>query len=173
MAEFEHLASYRLYSDDVSSNFRYIRTAVTEQFLEAVRTTASKREQDIKCGTTLWRAQLGCAWEKVEEKEGWGLPRPHPPERMKPLVNRAIEGRADAVQNLKELASQSRSAAARSDWTAAREALCTIQNRLAEPNGAPLDAADAQSLALRAANLSRRIHLVEEGVLPRHALDPP
>ena len=95
MAEFEHLASYRLYSDDVSSNFRYIRTAVPEQFLEAVRTTASKREQDIKCGTTLWRAQLGCAWEKVEEKEGWGLPRPHPPERMKPLVNRAIEGRAN------------------------------------------------------------------------------
>jgi hypothetical protein len=88
-------------------------------------------------------------------------------------LDRAIEGRADAVQNLKELASQSRSAAARSDWTAAREALCTIQNRLAEPNGAPLDAADAQSLALRAANLSRRIHLVEEGVLPRHALDPP
>jgi hypothetical protein len=97
MAQFEHIESYMRYTDDVSSNFRYIRTAVSEQFLEAVRATASKREQDIKSGTTLWRAQLGCAWEKVvgKEKEGWGLPLPYPPERMKPLVNRALEGRAN------------------------------------------------------------------------------
>jgi hypothetical protein len=61
MAQFEHIESYMRYTDDVSSNFSYIRTAVSEQFLEAVRATASKREQDIKSGTTLWRAQLGCA----------------------------------------------------------------------------------------------------------------
>jgi hypothetical protein len=68
---------------------------VTEQFLEAVRTTASKREQEIKSGTTLWRAQLGCDWQVIEGHETWGLPLPHPHGRMKPFVNRAIEGRAN------------------------------------------------------------------------------
>src|SRR5262249_16098306 len=97
MVHFEAVGSYARYSIDVSANLRYHRTAETDRFLQAVLITASKREQTIKSGAILWRAQFGSIWEQVKGMEkGWFVPRPHPNERMKPIANRCVEGRANS-----------------------------------------------------------------------------
>jgi RES domain-containing protein len=98
MAQFEHVGAYRGYRLSVLSNLRYVREQRVDEFLQTVLTTASKREQEIKSGTILWRAQLGSAFEQIKlegVEEGLPVPRPYPIGRMKPIAYRAVEGRAN------------------------------------------------------------------------------
>ena len=59
MAEFKSCGSYQRFKYVVHSELRYVRPADIETFLQAVLATAGTREQEIKSGTVLWRAQLG------------------------------------------------------------------------------------------------------------------
>jgi hypothetical protein len=74
---------------------------------------------------------------------------------------------------LKEFATRSRSAAAAGDFGGARRELQFFQDHLTRMKGGALDPREAEDLAVRASTLMRRVHLVQEGVLSRHALDPP
>ena len=58
--------------------------------------TSISRQQTLPAGAMLWRAQLGNEWD-VEEDEGekFEVPSPFNPDRMKPLTDRASEGRAN------------------------------------------------------------------------------
>jgi hypothetical protein len=67
-----------------------------QEFLNTVAETSRSREVELKEGLILWRAQLGHNWSK----EGQGtevvyIQCAHPPERMKPLPDRATEGRVN------------------------------------------------------------------------------
>jgi hypothetical protein len=96
MAGFSSCGSYQRFKRVVCSELRYVRPPDIDEFLEAISVTARKREQEIKAGTFLWRAQLGHGWrisDSSPEMEVlvWCA---HPPERMTPRADRALEGRA-------------------------------------------------------------------------------
>lgn len=82
-AEFESWMQYRDFQTYVRTVARHILDGKNQRFLETVIATSEIRRASIKAGTRLWRAQLG----SVDERK------PYPPERMKPLVDRATEGR--------------------------------------------------------------------------------
>jgi hypothetical protein len=71
---------------------RYFRSENTDQFLAAVLDSCSSRVLLLKEGDVLYRAQLGHDW-RTDGPLGGQVPCPFPPERMKPLGDRAHEGR--------------------------------------------------------------------------------
>jgi hypothetical protein len=91
MADFSSCAAYVRFKRVVCSELRYVRPADIEDFLETVLVTASKREEVIKGGTVLWRAQLGHDVRIIHSSPDIevGVPCPHAPERMKPRADRA------------------------------------------------------------------------------------
>jgi hypothetical protein len=68
-----------------------------QPFLEAVRETCRERETVMKQRTVLWRAQVGHDWRVKAIFEGHKLPveGPYKPICMKPLMDRAKEGRVN------------------------------------------------------------------------------
>jgi len=66
-------------------------------FLETVLATSHDKEEVVPIGSPVFRAQLGHAWrpETVGEGVTEEFPSAFPPERMKPLPDRAVEGRAN------------------------------------------------------------------------------
>lgn len=99
-ATFEFLTwdSYNLFARSVRHKRRFVLSADERTFLDAVRATIRDRDVDLPKGTILYRAQQGIDWrirtdddgnELGEEPEGFGAA------RMKPLPNRALEGRAN------------------------------------------------------------------------------
>ena len=80
---------------------------------------------------------------------------------------------AAAAAPLNEFAARGRAAAAAGDLNAARRELELFQVHLTRVRGDTLDSRDADDLATRASNLLRRVYLVQERALPRHALDTP
>ena len=100
MTEFQSWKQFGEFSDFVIRKFRHILDARNQRFLDAVVQTSSKRKHRIKKGGVLWRAQLGhdwCAQRIVDENDievdSFYLEGPHPPERMKPVPGRSVEGR--------------------------------------------------------------------------------
>ena len=89
MADFESWRQYLDFSHFVMRNARYILGPRNQGFLEAVKRTSKKRERLFRKGDRLWRAQLGHATDCS------GVEAPFPPERMKPLPDRANEGRVN------------------------------------------------------------------------------
>lgn len=91
--------SWRSYWDfraAVSRQLRYVRTPEVEAFLDAVLVTSRDRQVDLNEGTVLWRSQLGHSWrEDGEGDAAVEVPCAHPPLRMKPLRDRASDGRAN------------------------------------------------------------------------------
>jgi RES domain-containing protein len=80
------------FAREIGACSRYIRSPESECFLQAVAATCRRRSSSIERGTIFWRAQVGHGWER----EGAGsrkVPGPHSRERMKPLHDRAYEGR--------------------------------------------------------------------------------
>jgi hypothetical protein len=75
--------------------FRYVRTAALEFFRAAVLATSDARANDsVKPGYSLWRAQLGCCWrEEVRGGETFKVPYAYLPARMKPVPEKAMDGR--------------------------------------------------------------------------------
>ena len=59
LAEFSSCGSYVRFQHVVRRVSRYVRPQDVEEFLQAVLSTAKKREERLKRGAVLWRAQLG------------------------------------------------------------------------------------------------------------------
>ncbi len=103
MAGFKSWRSYSKYETAVCRDLRYFRSVENKKFLEAVLETAATREKTLEKQSIFWRAQGGFHWrEEHWRKDGQGdevyepeRPYPHPPQRMKPLLDRAPEGRAN------------------------------------------------------------------------------
>lgn len=89
--------SWRQFLDfrkETAQSRRYIRSNASERFLEAVAATCRNRIREIEKGRTLWRAQLGNSWQ-ADAELGEKRPRPHQAARMKPMEDRAREGRVN------------------------------------------------------------------------------
>jgi hypothetical protein len=97
MNEFNSWQSYSDFKKSVKNQNRYFRNIKTEQFLNTALITSKKRKLNLTKGRVLWRAQLGHDWQPMCHDDGYvaDIPAPFPPDRMKPLDNVAVEGRAN------------------------------------------------------------------------------
>lgn len=87
---------YRDFDRAVRREFRYARTPQQEEFLKTVAATSHSRGLVMKAGHVLWRSQLGHDWrEERQGEESFEVQAPHPPARMKPLAEKASDGRAN------------------------------------------------------------------------------
>ena len=96
--EFASWRSYWSYSKTVRRERRYMWPRAVQEFLEAVRQTAKKRELLIPKDHPFYRAQVGWAHE-VEERDDGTLEGPiaFGPKRMKPTASHALDYRANAA----------------------------------------------------------------------------
>jgi RES domain-containing protein len=95
---FDSHRSYWNFVDSVHKS-RYFRSETDLHFLEAIFESSKERWETLQAGAYLYRAQIGHDWRSdgssefsEEEVE---FPCAYPPSRMKPLPNRASEGRAN------------------------------------------------------------------------------
>lgn len=97
MPEFKSWRGYWDFARAVKQRMRYVRGSDTEEILTSILATAGERAEAIPAARFLWRAQLGHAWEPLYQDGHYvdDVPAPYPPERMKPLKDRAVEGRAN------------------------------------------------------------------------------
>ncbi|MBS3850160.1 RES family NAD+ phosphorylase [Devosia sp. BSSL-BM10] len=94
MSEFVSWRDYWIFASDVIQKRRFLRTDRGEAFLAAVTESSKKRVNLMPAGTELWRAQRGCNYAP-DSDSGTERPVPFPAERMKPLADRAQEGRVN------------------------------------------------------------------------------
>ena len=93
---FKSLDDYRDFDRAVRREFRYVRTPQQEEFLKTVAATSRSRGLDMKAGYVLWRAQLGHDWQEEQQgEECFEARAPHAEARMKPLAEKASDGRAN------------------------------------------------------------------------------
>ncbi|MGF7159860.1 RES domain-containing protein [Rhodoligotrophos appendicifer] len=71
-----------------------MRSAAGEQFLRAVAETCKARLKEVPADAVFWRAQIGHEWI-ADPEVGRRIRGPHPEMRMKPLQDRAYEGRVN------------------------------------------------------------------------------
>lgn len=97
MAEFKSDRSYRIFAQSVTRYNRYIRNQESEEFLSTLLKTSEGHKLLLTKDSRFWRAQLGHDWMPVYQDDEYidDIPIPFPPERMKPLNDRAREGRAN------------------------------------------------------------------------------
>ncbi|WP_186417197.1 RES family NAD+ phosphorylase [Bosea sp. CS1GBMeth4] len=94
-AAFTSADDFLAFRREISLDRRYFRSRRSERFVRAVAASCRTRLRTIAAGSRFWRAQLGHRWS--EDGDGRDrLPRPHQPERMVPLEDRAPEGRVNA-----------------------------------------------------------------------------
>jgi hypothetical protein len=93
--EFLSWRSYWHFVRSVSREYRFIRSPATEGFLETVRLTSESRRVQIPAGKIFWRAQVGHDWRPMGDDIDDEIPRAYPSGRMKPLLGRASDGRAN------------------------------------------------------------------------------
>jgi len=96
--EFASWDSYNHFARRVRRTNRYVWGDEDQAFLRTVLATIRDRDVELKAGLMLYRAQQGVDWRERTDDEGnwigedvWG----YGAERMKPLVDRAKEGRAN------------------------------------------------------------------------------
>jgi RES domain-containing protein len=89
---FESWDSCRHFRFESSRRTRFIRSEKSERFLRAVSDTCSDRTIELNMDRIFWRAQLGHDWQ-LEEQIAEEIRAPFGRERMKPLADRAFEGR--------------------------------------------------------------------------------
>jgi hypothetical protein len=89
--------AFRRFARSVKQSGRYFRDTNSDAFLDLLLGEAKSRVQLVPTGSRLWRAQLGYELEEHIDfdEEVWAEPVPLPPSRMKPLPDRAREGRAN------------------------------------------------------------------------------
>lgn len=80
---------------EVKKNRRYIRTREAEHFLSSIRRTCDEKLSNISQGRQFWRAQAGHRWRNFDESDQ-KIPTAYASERMVPLTDRAMEGRANS-----------------------------------------------------------------------------
>ena len=98
MPIFENHRSYRQFVSDVRKNFRYVFSDDTITFLCSFREMASHYEASIQKDNIFCRSQIGHSDRPLEDDDGNEIdmiPCAFPPKRMKPLKDKAREGRAN------------------------------------------------------------------------------
>jgi hypothetical protein len=95
MTQFKHSSSFNKFRDEVSRQWRYVRTNEAEDFLRTVASTCKERVRIVAKDTRYWRAQRDCVYEASPDEAGLIVAVPHPPSRMKPRRDCAVEGRAN------------------------------------------------------------------------------
>lgn len=97
-AEFVSWNSYQIFSQGVRQSRRYVWEPEVRAFLDVVLATARNRDFAIPKGDIFYRAQRGVVYEPTFDEEGNEVgeePVGYGHERMKPLKDRAIEGRVN------------------------------------------------------------------------------
>lgn len=95
MDGFDSWKAFQKFEKEVSRDRRYIRSKEAEDFLEDVRSMLQTRVSRISKGRSFWRAQIGNDW-RYEEQIKDQIPAAFKSNRMKPLSDRAMEGRANS-----------------------------------------------------------------------------
>jgi len=95
MGAFKNWNDYGVFAQEIARQRRYIRTARSEEFLRAVAATCGVRAIAIQKDKLFWRAQLGNDWDTPEGSPGFEQAVCFSPKRMKPLSERAFEGRVN------------------------------------------------------------------------------
>jgi len=96
--EFASWDSYQEFSRQVRSVSRFVWNQKIQAFLDTVLATLKDRDVKIPLGRTLFRAQQGIDYASVVDEDGEQIgeeERGYGGARMKPLKNRAREGRAN------------------------------------------------------------------------------
>jgi hypothetical protein len=95
-ANFKSWNSYWDFARTVRTKHRYVWPKNVEEFLAGVAITAQNRRLALKKGWITWRAQLGHGWRtEGHGKDEFEVPSAHAPKRMRPLPDRAYDGRAN------------------------------------------------------------------------------
>lgn len=94
MTPFNSWRDFAEFESQVRTQRRYIRTEEGERFLDGIRSTLPARISKFSKGRLFWRAQIGHDWREIVEIND-SIPAAFPPARMKPLADRAMEGRAN------------------------------------------------------------------------------
>ena len=96
--EFASWLSYTRFVQSVRKSNRYVWDDKVRLFLETVVATITQRDTPIPMGSVLYRAQQGIDWERQYDEHGnhaGDQPYGYAASRMKPLKDRAREGRAN------------------------------------------------------------------------------
>ncbi|MDJ0389624.1 RES family NAD+ phosphorylase [Roseomonas sp. E05] len=96
--EFAHWDDYRRFARHLRSTSRYVWGEKERAFLRTVLGTIRNRDTELKQGQILYRAQRGVEWIDRTDEEGNSIGAEvsgFGPSRMKPLTDRAREGRAN------------------------------------------------------------------------------
>lgn len=97
MSKFKSWRSYWDFDLSVRRKLRFAWNSDVVEFLDTVLATSETRKVSLKKDTVFWRAQLGHDWrDEGQGNEVFEVPCAHPPDRMKPLQDRASDGRANA-----------------------------------------------------------------------------
>src|ERR1017187_430077 len=106
MGEFQSWNEYGIFADFVKRMSRYVLDERSKEFLRVVQATSAKRQTNLPEGSLLWRAPLGHDWctkavpgfmqEDLGGLTEYSAPHPYSEQRMRPLVDRAVEGRVNA-----------------------------------------------------------------------------
>ncbi|QZY56673.1 RES family NAD+ phosphorylase [Crassaminicella profunda] len=89
MIEYNKRKFHKLYKTLMTKN-RYIFDNDTKNILNDIRKFMNQRIKTLAYGTKLWRAQIGCDFDKNND-----TPTPYNEKRMYPLKHKAFEGRAN------------------------------------------------------------------------------
>jgi hypothetical protein len=98
--EFASGRSYLSFARSVLRSRRYVMEDKELRFLEAVLATVPEREKELVKGRLFYRAQLGVDWRELTDEEGNFIGEEvlgYGSARMKPLADRAREGRANST----------------------------------------------------------------------------
>lgn len=102
MGEFQTWHDYFDFATFVKTKARHVMDAKAQSFLNVLLQTAERRKGRLHEGAVLWRAALGQEYSLGDIRDENGIlfdlikmPKPYPPERMKPLADRAQEGRVN------------------------------------------------------------------------------
>lgn len=95
--EFKSWSSYSDFAYTTIAETRYVHDKEVEEFLETLYKTCEEHIELVPKGSLFWRAQLGHEWEdkNIQDDVVIEIEVPLPDDRMKPLPERASEGRAN------------------------------------------------------------------------------
>lgn len=94
MQAFSSRDAFWIFATEIATRRRYLRSAEADMFLKMVGRACHERTTTIPTGTLFWRAQLGHDWA-THPRRGEKIKAPYPENRMKPLYDRAYEGRVN------------------------------------------------------------------------------
>lgn len=100
MPAFKSSRAYRNFALSVTRSNPYVMVGEAQDFLDTLLREAQTHVESISLGSIFWRAQIGYEWTPLLKGEGGQHADepflcPLPIERMKPLRDRAREGRAN------------------------------------------------------------------------------